>query len=157
MSSTAPGDDPLELLDREYTWYRSHAVSAGRRYKVLEVLVLAFAALVPVSAVVAESWVTALLGAVVVVLTGVRSIFSWQEDWLRFTEAWQQLQFARTLYVNELAPYDDAATRVGLLVRRVQEIQAAETRGWLSLRADDSRGQASQIVPGFQAPPGDSP
>ena len=100
---------------------------------------LVFAALVPVSAVVTEPWVTALIGAIVVVLTGLRSIFSWQEDWLRFTEAWQQLQFARTLYVNRLPPYDDDATRAARLIARVQDIQSAETRGWLSLRAADKR------------------
>jgi hypothetical protein len=137
-----PADDPLALLDAQYTWYRSHAVRAGQRHKVLEVTLLVFAALVPVSAVVTEPWVTALIGAIVVVLTGMRSIFSWQEDWLRFTEAWQQLQFARTLYVNRLPPYDDDATRVTRIVNRVQEVQAAETSGWLALRAADKRRAA---------------
>jgi hypothetical protein len=134
--STPPDDDPLALLDQQYTWYRGHAVSAGVRYKVLEITLLVVAALVPVSTVVTDRWVTALLGAIVVVLTGLRSIFSWQDDWLRFTEAWQQLQFARTRYVHGLPPYDDAGTRVAKLVQRVQAIQAAETRGWLSLRAE---------------------
>jgi hypothetical protein len=151
MTATGP-DEPLELLDQQYTWYRDHAGSAGLRYKVLEVAVLLFAALVPVSTVVTEPWVTALLGAVVVVLTGLRSIFSWQDDWLRFTEAWQQLQFARTRYVNGLPPYDDPATRSGLLVARVQEVQASETRGWLSLRADDRR-----LRPGGEAAPASPP
>ena len=132
-------DDPVALVDARYTWYRSHAVSAGQRYKGLEVTLLVFAAMVPVSAVVTEPWVTALLGAIVVVLTGLRSIFSWQEDWLRFTEAWQQLQFVRTRYVNRLPPYDDDATRAGRLIARVQEIQSSETRGWLALRASDKR------------------
>lgn len=140
-------DDPLDLLDQQYAWYRSHAVRAGQRYKLLEVTLLVFAALVPVSAVVSERWVTALVGAIVVVLTGLRSIFSWQEDWLRFTETWQQLQFARTRYVNRLPPYDDDATRVSRLVDRVQEIQAAETRGWLTLRATEKR-KADEPPPG---------
>ena len=134
--TTPPDDDPLAILDQQYTWYRGHAVSAGMRFKVLEIALLVVAALIPVSTVVTDRWVTAVLGAVVVVLTGLRSIFTWQDDWLRFTEAWQQLQFARTRYVHGLAPYDDPATRDATLVQRVQEIQAAETRGWLSLRAD---------------------
>jgi hypothetical protein len=147
MTATTPGDDPLEVLGEQFDWYRSHAKSSGQRYRVLEVTLLVVAASVPVSAVVSDSWVTAALGAVVVVLTGLRSIFSWQEDWLRFTEAWQQLQFARTLYVNRLPPYDDDANRVSRLVLRVQEIQAAETRGWLSLRAEDRRRPATSEPP----------
>jgi hypothetical protein len=135
MTGTAD-DDPLVLLDDQYDWYRTRAVRAGQLYKALEVALLAFAALVPVSAIVFDRWVTALLGAVVVVLTGLRSIYSWQDDWLRFTEAWQQLLFARRLYANRLPPYDDDATRDGRLVMRVQDVQAAENRGWLSLRAD---------------------
>ena len=131
-----PDDDPLEILERQYAWYRAHAVSAGMRYKVLEIAQLMAAALVPVSTVVSDRWVTALLGAVVVVLTGLRSIFTWQDDWMRFTEAWQQLQFARTRYVHGLPPYDDPDTRDATLVQRVQEVQASESRGWLSLRSD---------------------
>jgi hypothetical protein len=129
-------DDPLSILETQYAWYRGHARSAGMYYKGLEIAVLVAAALIPVSAVVTDRWVTALLGAVVVVLTGLRSIFTWQENWLRFTEAWQQLQFARTRYVHGLPPYDDPATRDATLVQRVQEIQRSETKGWLSLRAD---------------------
>jgi hypothetical protein len=137
-----PDDDPLTILDQQYAWYRAHAVSAGVRYKVQEITLLVVAALIPVSTVVTDRWVTALLGAVVVVLTGLRSIFTWQDDWLRCTEAWQQLQFARTRYVHSLPPYDVEDTRDALLVQRVQEVQTAETRGWLSLRADARmRGQ----------------
>jgi hypothetical protein len=131
-----PDDDPLAILDARYSWYRAHAVSAGLRYKVLEIALLVAAALIPVSTVMTDRWVTALLGAVVVVFTGLRSIFTWQDDWMRFTEAWQQLQFARTRYVHGLPPYDDPATRDATLVQRVQEVQASESRGWLSLRSD---------------------
>jgi len=150
--TTAPDDDPLAILDQQYAWYRTHAVSAGVRYKVLEISVLVAAAVVPVSTVVSDRWVTALLGAVVVVLTGLRSIFTWQDDWLRFTEAWQQLQFARTRYVHGLSPYDDPATRDAALVQQVQEIQASENRGWLSLRAD-ARSKDRQD----EAPPAEPP
>jgi hypothetical protein len=159
MTVDTPPGDPLEMLDAQYVWYRSRAARAGKLYKALEVALLVFAALVPVSAVVTESWVTALLGAIVVVLTGLRSIFSWHDDWLRFTEAWQQLAFARMLYVNEMPPYADPATRTASLVSRVQEIQAAETRGWLALRAE-SKGVERQrfedsvprVPPGATAP-----
>jgi hypothetical protein len=150
---TPPGE-PLELLDTQYGWYRSRAIRAGQLYKVLEVALLVFAALVPVSAVVTESWVTALIGAVVVVLTGLRSIFSWQDDWLRFTEAWQQLAFARTLYVNGMPPYDDPATREATLVTKVQEVQAAEVRGWLALRAEARKGAKEQPPGDAGSPPG---
>jgi hypothetical protein len=150
MTAEPPPGEPLELLDVQYAWYRSRAVRAGKLYKALEVTLLVFAALVPVSAVVTQSWVTALLGAVVVVLTGLRSIFSWHDDWLRFTEAWQQLAFARMLYVNGMPPYDDPRTRTSSLVARVQEIQAAETRGWLSLRA---QAKGPERRPDVAAPP----
>jgi hypothetical protein len=152
--TTPRDDDPLAILDTQYTWYRGHAVSAGMRYKGAEIALLLAAALIPVSTVVTDRWVTALLGAVVVVLTGLRSIFTWQEDWLRFTEAWQQLQFARTRYVHGLPPYDDPATRDATLVQRVQEVQRSETRGWLSLRADarSKDGQGTNLPPDATAP-----
>jgi hypothetical protein len=149
---TMPPDDPLAILEQRYAWYRSHAVSAGLRYKVLEISVLVAAALIPVTTVVTDRWVTALLGAVVVVLTGLRSIFTWQEDWLRFTEAWQQLEFARTRYVHDLPPYDDPATRDASLVQRVQEVQASETRGWLSLRADARSKDRRDATPPADTP-----
>jgi hypothetical protein len=161
MSTPPQEEDPLAILDQQYAWYRAHAVSAGVRYKVLEITLLVVAALIPVSTVITDRWVTALLGAVVVVLTGLRSIFTWQDDWMRCTESWQQLQFARTRYVHRLPPYDVEATRDALLVQRVQAVQTAETRGWLSLRADArSRGQGTADdvgVGGVGGPPAATP
>jgi hypothetical protein len=155
--ATPPPGEPLELLDTQYGWYRSRAIRAGQLYKALEVSLLVFAALVPVSAVITEPWVTALIGAVVVVLTGLRSIFSWQEDWLRFTEAWQQLAFARTRYVNGMPPYEDPATRAALLVARVQDVQAAEVRGWLSLRAEARERKKTAAATPLPVPPAGAP
>jgi hypothetical protein len=152
MTTPRDDDDPLAILDAQFAWYRTHAVSAGVRYKVLEIALLVVAALVPVTTVVTDRWVTALLGAVVVVLTGLRSIFTWQDDWLRFTETWQQLQFARNRYVHGLPPFDDPATRDATLVERVQQIQASENRGWLSLRADARSRDRSDTAPDAAAP-----
>ena len=54
-----------------------------------EIILLVVAAAVPTSAVVVphNSPVPAILGAVVVVLSGLRSLFHWQDNYVRFSGA----------------------------------------------------------------------
>lgn len=124
-----------EVREQEsYAWYRDHASRARRLHWTSEVLVLLAGALVPLSTIVTEASIApASLGAVVVVLTGLRTLFNWHDNWLRFTSACTELRTEEVKLRHRLAPYagDDARA---LLALRVREIEAAETQGWMVLR-----------------------
>ncbi|KUN39976.1 hypothetical protein AQJ30_08425 [Streptomyces longwoodensis] len=134
--ATGPGPDyALDLANRSYAWYRRAAMKARRYYRITEILQLLVSAAIPVSAVLApgEARVPALLGGVVVVLTGLRSVFHWQDDYLRFSQAREAVEAERRLYRTGAAPYDDEATRERALAAAVTRIEQGEMSAWAQL------------------------
>ncbi|MFN8109583.1 MAG: DUF4231 domain-containing protein [Thermoleophilia bacterium] len=132
--------DPVDpfatrLADGSYEWYRTHAIRSRKAYKLSETLFVVLGAAIPVSVVIAPDspLVPALLGAGVVVLTGLRSVFHWQENYLRFSVAREALDEQRRLYSTHAAPYQHQTTRDQLLAAAVTRIEQEEMRAWVEL------------------------
>jgi hypothetical protein len=129
-------EPPLRLADASFDWYRRHARSARRATQSVELGLLLAGALIPVSVVISDYdiWPAA-LGAVVVVLTGMRRVFHHDENWRRFTDACVQIETARRFYVQGIKPYDDPQRRDELLIRHIRQIESQETASWAEVRA----------------------
>ena len=84
-----------------------------------------------------------MLGGIVVVLTGLRQVFRWPENYVRFTWACQTLKQERRRYDVGEAPYDDPALRDRRLMEVVNSVEAKETQGWTQL-IESKAGQQSQ-------------
>jgi hypothetical protein len=123
VSQDGPGY-AVKLADESYDWYRTAAIRSRRAYKISEALIIVVSAAVPASAVVSPDNATApaIFGAVVVVLTGLRSVFHWQDNYMRFSSAREAVNAERRLYNIGTEPYDNASTRDQVLVRTVSRI-----------------------------------
>lgn len=128
----------MGLVNASYDWYRDHAIRSRRNYKISETALIMVAAAVPTSAAILPNDVTvpAILGAVVVVLTSLRSVFHWQDNYLRFSGAREALEAERRLYNTAAKPYDDATTRDQLLAAAVSRIEQSEMSGWIKVAAE---------------------
>ncbi|MBB4893521.1 hypothetical protein FHS39_002552 [Streptomyces olivoverticillatus] len=105
-------------------------------YYVSEVLVLAVSASIPVaSAAGASSLVSGTLGGTIVLLSGIRLIFRWRENWVRSATTYVAIERELMEWRYKRPPYDglDAS---GQLVDRVTQLVQLETSAWAtSLRA----------------------
>jgi hypothetical protein len=128
----------LELADASYSWYRSHAIRSRRNFKIAETVLLVVAAAIPTTAAIVPDHVVvpAVLGAVVVILTGLRSVFHWQDNYLRFSGAREAVEAERRLYRVRASPYEDMATRDQVLVAAVSRIEQDEMAGWVRVAAE---------------------
>jgi hypothetical protein len=77
----------------------------------------------------------AILGAIVVVLSGLRAVFHWHDNYLRFSRAREAVESERRLYHTSAKPYDDPATRDQVLVGAISKIEQAEMGGWQKVAA----------------------
>jgi hypothetical protein len=134
----AGSDYAMGLASDSYDWYRAHAIRARRNYRVAETILLVVAAAVPTSAVIARhnAVVPAILGAIVVVLTGLRPLFHWQDNYVRFSRAREAVEAERRLYSTGAKPYDDPSTRDQALVAAVSRIEEDEMSGWTRLASE---------------------
>lgn len=142
VSTGPPGRPPdpspspsLSEVDRLMGWYATNAVHSRGRHYIVEVALLVVGASVPVAALAlpGNGVPAAVLGGIVVVLTGLRQVFHWHDNYVRFTAACQALKHERLKYMVFEPPYDDPATRDRSLVDVMNSIEEQETRGWTRL------------------------
>lgn len=141
MSSTtpsgasAPPGYAMGLADGSYGWYHRAAGRARRFHRLTETLQLLLSAAIPVTAVVqpGDARVPAVLGGLVVVVTGLRTAFHWQDDYVRFSVAREAVEAERRLYRTDAEPYTDPATRDRLLAANVTRIEQQEMGTWVQL------------------------
>jgi hypothetical protein len=83
-----------------YDWYKSHAIRARQLYKSSEVAVILASAAIPVFVAVSPEriWIPALLGGAVAATTGLRPVFHWHDNYLRFSEAREAVERERRMY-----------------------------------------------------------
>ncbi|WP_412515540.1 DUF4231 domain-containing protein [Actinomadura madurae] len=134
-SSSSESAYVLTLADDSYRWYQRAAQKARRYYRLTEVLQLVLSSAIPISAVLSpkNAIVPAILGSLVVILTGLRSIFHWHDDYIRFSEAREAVEAERRLYLTKTEPYNDDLTRDGLLAQSVTEIEQREMSAWIKI------------------------
>src|SRR5262245_8185791 len=126
------------VADASYDWYKRAAIRSRKGYRISETLILAVSAAIPTSAALASDNVVApaILGGLVVVLTGLRAIFHWQDNYLRFSGAREAIEAERRLYNLWAEPYEDAATREQVLAASVSRIEEEEMKGWTKVAAE---------------------
>ncbi|MET8975358.1 DUF4231 domain-containing protein [Streptomyces sp. NPDC004539] len=125
----------MTLANASYDWYREAAAKARTYYRISECLQIVFSAAIPVSAVLSpgDAKVPAVLGGLVVILTGLRSVFHWQDDYLRFSQAREAVEAERRLYRTGNEPYDDPESRDRRLAAAVTRVEQQEMGVWVQV------------------------
>jgi hypothetical protein len=128
----------MRLADDSYNWYRDHAMRSRRNYRIVEIALLVVGAAIPTSAAVVsdDATIPAILGGAVVVLTGFRPLFHWQDNYLRFSAAREAVEAERRRYNTGTPPYQDARTRDQRLAEAVTTIEQQEMGGWLKIAGE---------------------
>lgn len=131
----------LKVASDSYDWYRSRAILCRRSYKLLEVSLISVTAAIPVVAAITREagLISAILGAVATILAGLRGIYRWQENFVRYSVAREAVEAERRSFTVGTAPYDDPATRAAVLVSAVTKIEQDEMKGWLALASSRPR------------------
>ncbi len=136
-----PDNYALGLANGSYAWYSQAAIRSRRAYKMSETSLLGVTAAVPVSAVIwpDSSLVPALFGSAAVFLAGLRAIFHWHDNYMRFTAAREAVEAERRRYRTGDIPYGDPTTRDRHLAEAVTRIEQLEMSAWIRIVANKSR------------------
>ncbi len=133
-----PEEYAVKIADESYNWYKAAAIRSRRLYKIYESMMIVVSAAVPLAAIInpGNSVIPGVLGAVVVVVSGLRAVFHWQENYLRFSAAREAVEGERRLYWTQAKPYDDPNTRAQLLVSAISRIEQDEMKGWMQVATE---------------------
>ena len=159
-SQVRRGND-YRRLDEQIRWYDAKAITCQRFYKRARVTVIVAAALIPVisflPADAPDFWVnypwpaagalTALLGALIVVVESLLQLNGWHKNWLAYRQTCERLRVEQSRYIHYVAPYDEPdAKALKRLVDRSETIMSAERNDWFERQETD----ASQASTGGQ-------
>ena len=127
-------DPALALALKQVRWYARRKNTARRTYLANEILILLTTASTTVMAALRVSaTATASVAASTVVLAGLYKVLDTHENWLAYGSAWADLQVV--IHAYRLLPADqrDEEARKAL-VRKVDEVNSAETGRWIARR-----------------------
>ena len=137
-------------LNDQRRWYSKSASDHKKWSQWLSIAVIAFGALVTVIQVfntpAGPSWwapvLTAVLGATVAVLTGVQRIWKFDESWVGYRRASEQMKREYRLYINGAGAYrgiDDEDEAYKRFVENIKAIIAEEQQLYWKSRTDTDR------------------
>lgn len=133
MSEGLGRSTATEIANESWSWYKNAARRSRAYHRSSELAVLCMSASVPIVALSSSAntgLAAAILGAGIVVVTGVRNLFHWQDNYVRFSRSREAVDVERRRYAGGLAPYNDARSRDALLIERVIEIEQDELHQW---------------------------
>ena len=116
--------------------YSAKAKSNQNQYYIWQIVAIIAAALVPVfSGFVTEEtmplrWLVALLGGTSAVIAGLLSLFKFQENWIRYRSAFQDLESHISQFKARSGIYRDKKNAFYLLVENSERIMNAERGQW---------------------------
>ncbi|MEU5867250.1 DUF4231 domain-containing protein [Nonomuraea sp. NPDC047529] len=125
----------IEIANSSYSWYQRAAIKARRFYRASEAIQLVLSAAIPIIGILVPGDATApaILGAILVVLTGMKSIFHWHDDYLRFSAAREAVEAERRLYFTNGEPYSQPSTKDSLLASAITRIEREEMSSWMKI------------------------
>ena len=127
------GSEVWSAFRDQFATYSHGAMTNRVAYQTTRIVSLTAAAAVTVSAgLSAAPWVTASLGALIVVLEGLQQLFQWHENWIAYRQAAETMRQHAIDFVSGVAPYDatamgDRLSRLALLRR---DVALRESGGW---------------------------
>lgn len=131
----------FSLANASYQWYRTAAIRSRRSNRVSSIIILIVSAAIPASAAMAphNSIAPAILGAIVVIASGLRTIFHWEENYLRFSGAREAVEAERRLYLTKSIPYDEPESKDRRLAAKITSIEQQEMAVWIKVAGEVSR------------------
>lgn len=138
---------PMELQAEEYitqrvddqiNWYDKKSTINQRRFKLLQMLSIIFAATIPLLTAISFKeydtvfrFIIALLGSMIAVISGFLSLNKFQENWVEYRSCAESLRREKYLYLTRTGPYsENEENPFSALVERCEGIMSNEQLGW---------------------------
>jgi hypothetical protein len=140
----------LDRLQEQINWHSKKARHNKGRYKMNEAIIIFIGAIIPVVNVLQFAdlqtrIVSSILGATVVIITGLTQLEKYQENWIVYRTTTELLKKEKYFYENEAGEYTDLdeLQRNKLLVERVESIVSSETSKYFTVHQPKTDGNQS--------------
>ncbi len=128
-------------LEQQIRWYDSKSGSAQWWYKRVKFCEFFLSGLVPIAALTLVGWITAVIGALAVILEGLQQLNQWQHNWITYRSTCEALRHEKYSYLARSGSYlgldDDLARK--MLVERTESLVSTEHAKWITRQEFDPK------------------
>jgi Protein of unknown function (DUF4231) len=142
--TAAPDDEPdsgYPRLEQQIQWYDVKSVAAQRRFKGVKLCEFVLSGLVPITALLVDGRITALIGGGAVILEGLQQLNQWQHNWITYRSTCEALRHEKYSYLARSGSYNgmnDTEAKKSL-VERVESLVSTEHAKWISRQEYDPK------------------
>jgi hypothetical protein len=141
-------DDPtMQRLEDQIEWYDSRSLRNQRIFKVLKMVVILAAALIPfLVGLNVPRWIIGGLGVLIAVIEGLQQMNQYHPNWITYRSTCEALKHEKFLYLAKAGPYAAATDAHVLLAERVESSVSREHAKWASGQEYTERSKKSDAV-----------
>ncbi|MEN8790034.1 MAG: DUF4231 domain-containing protein [Flavobacteriaceae bacterium] len=127
-----------DRVDNQIAWYSKKSAINKKLYLRLNGIIIVFAASIPALSGFSSSelygeklrWIIAALGIVTAALTGIASLWKFQEKWATYRMTAEALEREKILYNTQAGHYTDRGTEFKFFVQNIERIMNNENTSW---------------------------
>lgn len=141
-------DDPtMQRLEDQIKWYGSRSLQNQRIFKVLKMVTILAAALIPfLAGHVPQQWIIGGLGVLIAVVEGLQQMNQYHSNWITYRSTSEALKHEKFLYFAKAGPYAAASDAHALLAERIESLVSQEHAKWTSGQEYTERSKKSDAV-----------
>jgi Protein of unknown function (DUF4231) len=144
MTQEAIGSlDPIiERLEEQIAWYDRKGTYNQKAYKIIKVVEILAAALIPFIAALSikhATIITGSLGVLITVLEGLLHLNQYQQNWTSYRSTCEALKHEKYVYIAKAAPYAGGEDAHALLAERVESLVSQEHAKWASVQSQEDK------------------
>ena len=147
-SANTPTDLTLARLDEQAKWYSGKSKRAQQLYKVIKLIEIVAAALIPFFTGLKFKHfelVVGSLGVLITILEGILQLNQYQQIWTMYRATSEMLKREKYLFLALAGPYAAAGVNPSvLLAERIEAIMSQENTKWVSVQEQTSKSQSSK-------------
>ena len=129
-------DSGYKRLEDQIAWYDRSSITAQRSFRVLKIIQIVVAALVPVASLInpSDAVIPGTFGALILVLEGLQELGMYRQNWQKYRSACEALRHEKHLYMATAGPFEglheDQARR--RLAERIEMLVSQEHTNWVA-------------------------
>jgi Protein of unknown function (DUF4231) len=129
-----------DRLQEQLEWHSKKARINKFRFRICQIIIMVLSAIIPLINLVQNldlqiRIVSSLLGAIILIVTGITQLEKYQENWITYRTTQELLKKEKYFYKNSVAEYAnlDENSKRRLLVERAENLISSETNKYFTI------------------------